>query len=88
MKDARRRLGPSLPLQGNLEPAVLYAPFEIIRERAREIMEDVGPQSAHVFNLGHGITPETPVEAVSELVRYVHEDGRRLRELAAKGGGM
>jgi len=88
MKDARRRLGPNLPLQGNLEPAVLYAPFEIIRERAREIMEDVGPQSAHVFNLGHGITPETPVEAVSELVRYVHEDGRRLRELAAKGGGM
>ena len=87
MKDARRRLGPNLPLQGNLEPAVLYAPFEIIRERAREIMEDVGPQSAHVFNLGHGITPETPVEAVSELVRYVHEDGRRLRELAAKGGG-
>jgi len=87
MKDARRRLGPKLPLQGNLEPAVLYAPFEIIRERAREIMEDVGPQSAHVFNLGHGITPETPVEAVSELVRYVHEDGRRLRELAAKRGG-
>jgi uroporphyrinogen decarboxylase len=87
MKDARRRLGPDLPLQGNLDPAALYAPFEIIRERARGIMEEVGPNTAHVFNLGHGITPETPIEAVHELVRYVHEDGRRLREAGAKGGG-
>ena len=87
MKDARARLGPDQPLQGNLEPAVLYAPVEIIRDRAREILVDVGPQSAHVFNLGHGITPETPIEAVTELVRCVHEEGRRLREAEAKGGG-
>jgi uroporphyrinogen decarboxylase len=86
MKEARRRLGPDQPLQGNLEPAVLYAPLEIIRERAREILMEVGLKGPHVFNLGHGITPETPIEAVAELVRCVHEDGRRLREAEAKGG--
>jgi len=87
MKDARRRLGPDLPLQGNLEPAVLYAPLEIIRDRAREVLMDVGPHSAHVFNLGHGVTPETPVDSVAELVKWVHEEGRRLREAEAKEGG-
>jgi uroporphyrinogen decarboxylase len=84
MKDARRRLGPDLPLQGNLDPAVLYAPLDIIQARAREILLDAGDH-AHVFNLGHGVTPETPVEGVAELVRFVHEEGRRLREVKEKG---
>jgi uroporphyrinogen decarboxylase len=77
LKDARRRLGRTRPLQGNLDPAVLYAPVDVIRERARGILVDAG--NAHIFNLGHGITPGTPVEGVTELVRFVHEESRRLR---------
>jgi uroporphyrinogen decarboxylase len=83
MKEARRRLGPRMPLQGNLDPTVLYAPADIIRSRAREILEDVGPDTPHIFNLGHGVTPETPIEGVAELVHFVHEEGRRLREQAS-----
>jgi uroporphyrinogen decarboxylase len=77
IRDVRRRLGRTRPLQGNLDPAVLYAPVDVIRERARGILEDAG--TAHIFNLGHGITPDTPVEGVAELVRFVHEESRRLR---------
>ncbi len=77
--DARRRLGRHRPLQGNLDPALLLAPVPIIQARAGEILEEAGPETPHVFNLGHGITPDVPVEAVAELVRFVHEEGRRLR---------
>jgi uroporphyrinogen decarboxylase len=83
VKDARRRLGFRQALQGNLDPAVLYAPPEIIRQRAREILQEVGPTTPHIFNLGHGVTPETPIDGVSELVRFVHEEGRRLRDPGA-----
>ena len=79
MDQARRRLGDNRVLQGNLDPAVLQAPLEIIQTRAREVLEQVGPGTPHIFNLGHGITPDTPVEGVAELVRFVHEEGRRLR---------
>ncbi len=79
MADARRRLGDARPLQGNLDPAVLLAPMETLRARARTILEENGAEAPHVFNLGHGITPDAPPEAVAELVRFVHEDGRRLR---------
>jgi uroporphyrinogen decarboxylase len=81
MREARRRLGGTRPLQGNLDPAVLYAPPEIIREQARRILVDAG--TAHIFNLGHGITPDTPVEGVAELVTFVHEESRRLRAAPA-----
>ena len=80
--DARRRLGARRPLQGNLDPAVLLAPLETIREQAVEILAEAG-DSPHIFNLGHGITPQVPVEAVAELVRCVHEEGRRIRSAAS-----
>lgn len=79
MKDARLRLGDRRPLQGNLDPTVLAAPAAVIRERAGEILRDAGTASPHIFNLGHGITPVTPIEGVEELVRFVHEESRRLR---------
>ena len=79
MKEARRRLGAHRPLQGNLDPAVLHATPEILCDRAREIMVDSGAGNPHIFNLGHGIWPDAPIESVTELVRFVHEEGRRLR---------
>jgi uroporphyrinogen decarboxylase len=87
VSDVRKRLGGMRPLQGNLDPAVLLAPLDVIREQAAEILADAG-DSPHVFNLGHGVTPQVPVEAVAELVRFVHEEGRRIRgaALSAKEG--
>lgn len=68
---ARRRMGPSVAVQGNLDPAVLLAPAEVIRARATRLLDEAGPRG-HVFNLGHGILPSTPPDHVSVLVEAVH----------------
>jgi uroporphyrinogen decarboxylase len=67
---ARERL-PGRALQGNLDPAVLFADRETIERETRRVLDD-GSGGAHVFNLGHGIWPQTPIEAVSALVQFVH----------------
>jgi uroporphyrinogen decarboxylase len=83
LKSARRRLGSRRPLQGNLDPSTLFAPHDVLRARAAETLRDVGIETPHIFNLGHGVTPDTPIDAVAELVRFVHEEGRRLRAARA-----
>lgn len=75
---AIRRLGDDVAVQGNLDPMVLFARPEVIRDRVREILARVGGRPGHVFNLGHGIHKDTPVEHVRELVRYVHEVSAEL----------
>ena len=69
---ARAALGPSLAVQGNLDPAVLLGPPDQIRQRARLVLEEAGPLG-HVFNLGHGILPQTPPEHARVLVDAVRE---------------
>ena len=70
---ARKRVGDRVALQGNLDPAVLYAPPEVIREKAGEVLARFGKGSGHVFNLGHGITPDVDPEHAGALVTAVHE---------------
>jgi uroporphyrinogen decarboxylase len=60
-------------VQGNLDPLVLYAEPEYIRARARRILDQAAGNPGHIFNLGHGILPRTPVDNVIRLVEYVHE---------------
>lgn len=60
-------------VQGNLDPIVLWAEPNIIRRQAQEILDSVADRAGHVFNLGHGIIPETPVDHVKALVDFVHE---------------
>jgi uroporphyrinogen decarboxylase len=59
-------------VQGNLDPAVLLAPWETAREAAAHILERVGGRPGHIFNLGHGVHPDTPVEHLQKLVELVH----------------
>jgi len=66
-----RRILPGRALQGNLDPAVLFADRATIEREARRVL-DAASEVPHVFNLGHGIWPQTPIEAVSGLVRFVH----------------
>jgi uroporphyrinogen decarboxylase len=68
---ARRALGPAVALQGNLDPAVLFGPAEVVRRQASEILEDRRGDPGFVFNLGHGVLPETPVESARALVETV-----------------
>ena len=67
LEDARRRVGPNLTLQGNLDPCVLLSTPELITERARELIKAGGGQR-HILNLGHGILPMTPVENARAFV--------------------
>ena len=74
--EARRRLGPGLALQGNLDPAVLLGPAALVEERVARILDDA-PATGHVFNLGHGILPETPPENAERLVQSVRASSVR-----------
>ena len=67
------RLGHDVAVQGNLDPAVLLAGVPAIRRAAREILDAAAGRPGHVFNLGHGIHKDTPVEHVKALVDIVHE---------------
>jgi uroporphyrinogen decarboxylase len=67
------RVGHDRGIQGNLDPAVLLGPAELVRERARDILRRAGGRPGHIFNLGHGVLPTTPLENLQVLVETVHE---------------
>jgi uroporphyrinogen decarboxylase len=69
---AWRRLRPGLAIQGNLDPVALLAPWPALQRRAGEVLEQAAGRRGHVFNLGHGILPGTPVDNVRRLVDFVH----------------
>jgi uroporphyrinogen decarboxylase len=74
---ARKVLGPNKAVQGNLDPAHLFSSPENLRARVDEVLADAGPGPGHIFNLGHGIWPETDPDSVARLVDYVHEKTAR-----------
>jgi uroporphyrinogen decarboxylase len=75
--DARRRVGAKVALQGNMDPAVLYASPATIRAEVKRILADFGDHPGHVFNLGHGITPEVDPEHARVFIKAVHEFSQR-----------
>lgn len=70
---ARARVGNQVALQGNMDPSVLYAPPSRIREEVARILASYGAGSGHIFNLGHGITPEVNPENAGAFINAVHE---------------
>jgi uroporphyrinogen decarboxylase len=76
----RRRIGGEIALQGNLDPGALLGTQETLRREADRVLDEVPDGRAHVFNLGHGVLPETDPDRVRELVEYVHEAGRQRRK--------
>jgi uroporphyrinogen decarboxylase len=77
LAQAWMRLGRDIAVQGNLDPVALFADIPEIKRRAREILDRAAGRPGHIFNLGHGILPETPVDHVIALVDAVHELSRR-----------
>jgi len=73
LSQVRRVLGPGKAVQGNLDPAALFAPPQELRRHVDAVLDDAGPAPGHIFNLGHGIWPDTDPDAVARLVDYVHE---------------
>ena len=74
---ARKLLGANIAVQGNLDPAVLFAPKDNLCRRIDDVLADAGPAPGHIFNLGHGIWPETDPDAVARLVDHVHESSAK-----------
>lgn len=70
--DAWARAGSERGIQGNLDPALLLAPWDVVEKKAGEILDRVGGRRGHIFNLGHGILPQTPVDTVKRLADFVH----------------
>lgn len=73
LAEAKAKIGHKVALQGNMDPSVLYARPARIRQEVRSILADFGNGSGHVFNLGHGIHQDVPVENPKIFVDAVHE---------------
>jgi uroporphyrinogen decarboxylase len=74
LDEAWRRIGPDKGIQGNLDPAVLLTPMEVVREQAAEVLAAAGGRPGHIFNLGHGVLPDSPSDHLRRLVDFVHEE--------------
>ncbi len=70
--DAWRVIGYDRGIQGNLDPALLLGPWPVVEDGARRVIEAASGRRGHIFNLGHGVLPESPVEQLQRLVEYVH----------------
>jgi uroporphyrinogen decarboxylase len=76
---ARRAIGSKVALQGNLDPATLLQPPEQVRKEVRRVLDAFGPEPGHIFNLGHGITPQARPDSVAVLVDEVRTYSRQIR---------
>jgi uroporphyrinogen decarboxylase len=74
---AWERIGEDAGIQGNLDPAACAAPWEVVERKARDVLRRAGGRPGHVFNLGHGVLPQTPPENLERLVKLVHEETAR-----------
>lgn len=74
------QIGSHVAVQGNLDPVLLFAPWEAVRQQADDILTRTANRPGHIFNLGHGILPHTPVDTVRRLADYVHERSSELQE--------
>ncbi|MFI6483030.1 uroporphyrinogen decarboxylase family protein, partial [Nonomuraea sp. NPDC050663] len=72
LDEAARRVGPGKALQGNLDPAILLAPWEAVERKATEILRRGSQAEGHVFNLGHGVLPSTDPDQLKRLTELVH----------------
>ena len=78
------RIGPDRGIQGNLDPTLLLAPWSAVETGARDVLRRAAGRPGHIFNLGHGILPETDPDALARLVALVHGEGRVEQSSAAE----
>jgi uroporphyrinogen decarboxylase len=75
LDEARKRLGPGVAVQGNLDPAICLAPWPAVAERVRDILARNPSGRGHIFNLGHGVLPDTDPDTLARIVELVHREG-------------
>jgi uroporphyrinogen decarboxylase len=77
LDEAWKRIGSDRAIQGNLDPTLLLGPLDRVYAATDDVLARAGGRAGHIFNLGHGILPTTPVEHVQALARYVHQRTRQ-----------
>jgi uroporphyrinogen decarboxylase len=77
IREAWARLGDNVAIQGNLDPVILLSKPELIEKEVKRILGEAGGRPGHIFNLGHGVLPNTPADHVAALVNMVHEHSLR-----------
>jgi len=82
LDEARRRVGPGLAVQGNLDPALCMSTWAVAAAETRAVLRAAGPEPGHIFNLGHGVLPETDPGILEQVVDLVHAEGRAGVEAA------
>jgi uroporphyrinogen decarboxylase len=82
LAEASRRIGPAYAVQGNLDPALLGVPWPALADRVRQVVRSGAATPGHVFNLGHGVPPDTDPAVLARIVDLVHEEGPSLRAAA------
>jgi uroporphyrinogen decarboxylase len=85
LAEASRRLGDQYAVQGNLDPALLGAPWPVVAERSRAVLRSGAAAPGHIFNLGHGVPPDTDPAVLARIVELVHAEGAELRAASAAG---
>jgi uroporphyrinogen decarboxylase len=75
LDEAERRLGGGVPLQGNIDPALLAAPWSVLESHVRDVVNRGQAAPSHVVNLGHGVPPETDPAVLTRIVELVHSLG-------------
>ncbi len=83
LDEARLRVGPGTAVQGNLDPALCLGSWEVAAAETREVLARAGTAPGHIFNLGHGVLPETDPSILERVVTLVHAEGRAGVERAA-----
>ena len=80
LDEAWALVGHDLAVQGNLDPLALFAPRTVLEAKAVDVLERAGTRPGHIFNLGHGLLPDTPLDNVVRLAELVRDESARLRE--------
>ncbi len=79
LDDGWKTVGTKHAIQGNLDPVLLFAEWKELKARAQDILQRAAGRPGHIFNLGHGILPETPVENVKSLARFVQQHSTKMK---------
>lgn len=76
LDEARRRVGPAVAIQGNLDPALCVSDLQVAEAETREVLDRAGSEPGHIFNLGHGVLPATDPAILERVADLVHAEGR------------
>ena len=82
---AWEKIGYNRAIQGNLDPMTLLTPWDELKTHIDSVLVEAADRPGHIFNLGHGINKKTPVNAVKQLVDYIHERTRRMKIVDTTG---